>query len=169
LGGEDVTEAHVDLSARLDSQRVLETRLIDILTKVDSVDDALSVETQLTRVRTEIERLDGRKRALENRVSFATVELAVSSPIRHNDLQSETVASRLDRALDDAGRAFVSVLGGLIRLLGVLLPLGLVFVPIGIAIRRSWRRRRSRMVAPPVPYVGPVAPTSATHPPLGPR
>ena len=162
LGGDDVTEQYVDLSARLRSQRKLEERLLDILDKVESVDDALSVEAQLTRVRTDIERLDGQKRSLEDRVSFATIDLSVSSPVRHNAPQAETVVSRLDRALDDAGRAFVAVLAGLIRILGVLLPLGLVFVPIGIAARGAWRRRRARHIVP----VAPPATTQLPPPPL---
>jgi hypothetical protein len=171
LGGDDVTDQYVDLAARLRSQRVLEERLLDILGRVESVDDALTVETQLTRVRTEVERLDGQKRSLENRVSFATVDLTVSSPVRHNAQEAETVLSRLDRALDDAGRAFVSVLGGLIRILGVLLPLGLLFIPLGYAVRGALRRRSARTMAtvhgpmsvpPAMPQAGPV------HPPMPP-
>lgn len=143
LGGDDVTDRYVDLTARLRSQRTLEERLLDILGKVASVEDALQVETQLTRVRTEIEQLDGQRRAMEDRVSFATVDLVVSSPVRHNAVPAETVTSKLDRAIDDAGRAFLAVVTGLIRILGALLPLGLVFGPIGWALRRGIRRRRA--------------------------
>lgn len=162
LGGDDVTEQYVDLAARLRSQRKLEERLLDILDEVGSVEDALSVEAQLTRVRTEVERLDAQKRSLQDRVSFATVDLTVSSPVRHNAREAETVVSRLDRALDDAGRAFVAVLAGLIRFLGVLMPLGLVFVPLGIGIRRAWRRRRGYVVVP----VAPPANEQLPPPPL---
>jgi hypothetical protein len=143
LGGDDVTDRYVDLTARLRSQRTLEERLLDILGKVVSVEDALQVETQLARVRTEIEQLDGQRRAMEDRVSFATVDLVVSSPVRHNAPPAETVSSMLDRAVDDAGRAFLAVVTGLIRILGGLLPLGLVFGPIAWALQRGVRRRRA--------------------------
>jgi hypothetical protein len=147
LGGDDVTDRYVDLSARLRSQRILEERLLEILGRVSSVEDALQVETQLTRVRTEIEQLDGQRRAMEDRVSFATVDLVVSSPVRHNAASAETVMSKLDRAVDDAGQAFLAVVTGLIRILGGLLPLGLVFGPIGWALTRGIRRRRARALA----------------------
>lgn len=142
LGGQDVTDQYVDLSARLRSQQTLETRLLDILGKVQSVEEALKVETELTRVRTEIERLDGQRRTMEDRVALATVDLVVSSPVRHNALPAEAVTSKLDRALDDAGAIFVSVVTGLIRVLGGVLPLLLLFGPIGFAVSRRVRRRR---------------------------
>src|SRR5690606_17488100 len=99
----------------LRSERTLETRLLDILGKVQTVEEALQVETQLDRVRTEIERLDAQRRTMEDRVALATVDLVVSSPVRHNALPAETVTSKIDRALDDAGEAFVAVVTGLIR------------------------------------------------------
>lgn len=143
LGGEDVTDQYVDLSARLRSERTLETRLLDILGKVQTVEEALQVETQLDRVRTEIERLDAQRRTMEDRVALATVDLVVSSPVRHNALPTETVTSKVDRALDDAGEAFVAVVTGLIRVLGGLLPLALLFGPIGFAVHRGVRRRKA--------------------------
>lgn len=149
LSGEDVTEEYTDLTARLRSKRVLEERMLTILSTVDNVEDALRVETELTAVRTEIERLEGRKRVIENRVSLSTIHLSVSSPVRHNPARAETVSSRLDRAVDDAGRAFIAVLAGLIRVVGVLLPLGLLATPIIIGARRAWLRRRRRQMLPP--------------------
>lgn len=142
LGGQDVTDQYVDLSARLRSQQTLETRLLDILDKVQSVEEALKVETELTRVRTEIERLDAQRRTMEDRVALATVDLVVSSPVRHNALPAETVTSKLDRALDDAKAIFVGVVTGLIRVLGGVLPFLLLFGPIGFAVSRRVRRRR---------------------------
>lgn len=145
LSGEDVTDQHTDLSARLRSKRALEERLLAILGKVNTVEDALKVEAELTEVRTEIERLDGTKQNLEKQVAMATIQLSVSSPVIDNPADAESVASRLDRALDDAGRAFIFVLGGLIRLFGVIIPLGVVAVPIVLGARHAWHRRRGAL------------------------
>jgi hypothetical protein len=165
LGGEDVTDQYVDLSARLRSQQTLETRLLEILGKVQTVSETLEVEGQLTRVRTEIERLDAQRRTMEDRVALATVELVVSSPVRHGARGAESVTSKIDRALDDAGSIFIGVVTGLIRIFGALLPLALVFGPIAYALNRGLRRRRTaRALAMQAAATRHATPS---HPPLG--
>ena len=53
--GQDVTEEYSDLQARLRSHRALEERMLAILAKADSVEDALTVEKELVRVRSTID------------------------------------------------------------------------------------------------------------------
>lgn len=156
MSGEDVTAAHADLDARLRSQRTLEERLLTILGSVQTVEDALSVETQLVAVRTEIERLEARMRTMEDQVAMATISLAVEAPHRASALPAETVSSRLGRAVDDAGELFVGALAGLIRVVGALLPLGLVFGPLGWAGHRAWRRRRRQQALVAAAGAGPT-------------
>lgn len=140
--GDDVTDQHADLGARLRSQRVLEERLLTILGKVESVEDALTVEAQLVGVRTQIERLEGSMRNMEKRAAMATITLVVEAPVRHNVASAETVLSRLDRAVDDAGRMFIGGIAALIRLLGAVLPVLLAMLPLMFVGRRVWRNRR---------------------------
>lgn len=142
ITGEDVTEQHADLDARLRSQRTLEERLLSILGGVQSVSDALAVEAQLVGVRTEIERLEARLRTMNDRVAMATISLVIEAPVQQNPIHAETAGSRLDRAVDDAGRLFVDGLAGLIRVVGALLPLMLAFGPLGWVLRRRWQHRQ---------------------------
>jgi hypothetical protein len=142
LQGQDVTDEYIDLEARLRSQKALEERLLSILATTSLVKDVLEVEAKLVDVRTEIERIEGHLRAMNDRVSFATIELAVVAPVRHNAREAESTWSRFDRAVDDAGEACVAVLTGLIRVFGAILPLGIVGIPIGLGVQAAIRRRR---------------------------
>jgi hypothetical protein len=144
ITGEDVTEQHADLDARLRSQRTLEERLLAILGGVQTVSDALAVEAQLVGVRTEIERLEARLRTMNDRVAMATISLVVEAPVQANAMHAESVGSRLDRALDDAGELFVGGIAGLIRLVGGALPLMLAFGPVAWVLRRRWQTRRQQ-------------------------
>jgi hypothetical protein len=145
LTGEDVTEQHADLDARLRSQRTLEERLLSILGGVQSVSDALAVEAQLVGVRTEIERLEARLHTMDDRVDMATISLIVEAPVQANPREAESVGSRLDRALDDSGELFVDALAGLIRVMGALLPLMLAFGPLVWVLRRRQLARRQQL------------------------
>jgi hypothetical protein len=60
---EDVGEEYVDVSARVANGRRLETRLLDLLaTRTGKLSDVLEVETELSRVRGEIDSAEGRLR-----------------------------------------------------------------------------------------------------------
>ena len=71
--GEDVTEKHVDLSARLSNLEKQEQRLKEILAIATTVEDVLKVESELNKVRLQIEQLTGQIQYLENRVELATI------------------------------------------------------------------------------------------------
>ncbi len=61
--GQDVTEEYIDLEARIRTKRALEAQFLEIMKQAHKVSDALEVQSQLAEVRTEIERLEGRRRS----------------------------------------------------------------------------------------------------------
>ena len=73
ITGQDVTEEFIDLEARLKTQKALEPQFLEIMKQANKVEDALEVQRQIAEVRTEIEKLEGRKRFLENRASLSTI------------------------------------------------------------------------------------------------
>ncbi|MCC6153661.1 MAG: DUF4349 domain-containing protein, partial [Candidatus Hydrogenedentes bacterium] len=74
---EDVTEEYVDTESRTRNLKKTEERLIDHLNRAAELEDILRVENELTRVREQIERMDGRLRYLTNRVSFSTISITL--------------------------------------------------------------------------------------------
>lgn len=77
---EDVSEQVIDLQARLRSEQAKEVSFITLLDRADSVSDVLSIERELSRVRTEIERLEGQLGFIERRVSLASIHVAFTKP-----------------------------------------------------------------------------------------
>src|SRR5690606_31731967 len=107
ITGKDVTEEFIDIDARLKAQRALETQFMEIMKQANSVEQALSVQRQLADVRGEIERVEGRKRFLENQASLSTVKLRIETPAAISASGtgffyklSEAVGTGLDSALD---------------------------------------------------------------------
>lgn len=78
--GQDVTEEFIDLEARIKTQVALEAQFMEIMKQAHKVEDALEVQRQIAEVRTEIEKLEGRKRFLENRSSLSTITVNLRSP-----------------------------------------------------------------------------------------
>jgi type IV pilus assembly protein PilA len=78
-GGEEVTQQHVDLVARLKNSRNTEERLNGVLQQHGGpVKEILEVEKESARVRGEIEQMEAEQQTLEHRVNFATIDLKLA-------------------------------------------------------------------------------------------
>ncbi len=73
ITAQDVTEQYTDLEIRLTNARATLKRLQAILEKASNVKDVLAIEQELARVRTEIERMQGRMNLLASRIAYATI------------------------------------------------------------------------------------------------
>ncbi|MCH8090395.1 MAG: DUF4349 domain-containing protein [Chloroflexi bacterium] len=80
IGSEDVTERFIDLEARLKSSLREEQSLLSLLERADSVADVLTIERELSRVRSDIERYQGQLNFLERRVALATITVFLHQP-----------------------------------------------------------------------------------------
>ena len=74
---QDVTEEYVDTDSRSRNLKRTEERLLDHLNKSARLEDTLRLEQELTRVREQIERLDGHLRVLGNRVRLSTIQVTL--------------------------------------------------------------------------------------------
>jgi hypothetical protein len=73
LSTQDVTEEFIDTEARLKTKKELEIRYHQLLGKATKVADMLSIEEQISKVRTEIESMQGRLNFLTNQVGYSTL------------------------------------------------------------------------------------------------
>jgi hypothetical protein len=75
--GQDVTDEYFDAGVRVATLTTQEARLLEMLRHSDVLVDLLELERELARVRTEIERLTGRLRLLDNQVALATFTIDI--------------------------------------------------------------------------------------------
>ena len=80
FGSEDVSERFIDLQARLKSSLREDESLLSLLDRTSTVIEVLAIERELTRVRLDIERLQGQLNFLERRIDLATITVSLSSP-----------------------------------------------------------------------------------------
>ena len=99
--GEEVTQQHADLVARLRNSRETEVRLQAILQqRTGKIADVLAVEQEMSRIRGEIEQMEAEQKALEHRVNFATIELNLNEEYKAQlDSSTPSVSTRLHNAL----------------------------------------------------------------------
>lgn len=74
----DVTESYFDTEARLESAKIREERVLEILKNSADLDDVLALERELADIRYEIESYTGTLRKYDSLISYATVEINIS-------------------------------------------------------------------------------------------
>jgi hypothetical protein len=80
LGSEDVSEQFIDLEARLKSSLQEEESLLSLLDRAGQVSEILTIERELSRVRSDIERVQGQLNFLERRVALSTISVSLFPP-----------------------------------------------------------------------------------------
>jgi anti-sigma factor RsiW len=144
--GEEVTQQHADLVARLKNSRETEQRLQAILVqRTGKISDVLSVEQEIARVRGEIEQMEAGQKNLEQRVDFATVDLKLAEEYKAQlGSPATSVSTQLHNALvtgyKSAAESFLSFVLIFIEYSPVLvLWLAILAMPAWLVWRR-WQR-----------------------------
>ena len=93
---QDVTEEFVDLEARLTNKKKLEERVLELLAKrTGEIKDVLAVETELSRIREGIERIEGRLRYLQDHTAFSTVTITAREERDYEPPRSPSFVDRV--------------------------------------------------------------------------
>jgi hypothetical protein len=142
IAGQDVTEEYVDLEARIRAQRAVEEQYVSILKEAKTIPDVLAVQQKLGEARTEIERAEGRRRYLESQTNLSTITVHLARHIDAVDAGAPGFGRSISEAGHDAVAVGIAIVNGAIRLVGVLLPVGLLVGVPGWLLVRTWRRRR---------------------------
>jgi len=79
LDSQEVTEEFMDLEARLKQLKLSEERLLEMMRKSGKLTELLQVERELTNKQSEIERIQGRLRYLEDRVAYSTLTVTLTT------------------------------------------------------------------------------------------
>lgn len=143
VNGQDVTEEFIDLEARLKTQKALELQFLEIMRQATKVADALEVQRQIADVRTDIEKLEGRKRFLENRASLSTITVNIQAPKPAIVVTSTGFGHNLREAVSDSIGMASDIVLFFTRFVILMLPI-LIFVglPSGLVARYLMRRAR---------------------------
>lgn len=144
---QDVSEEYYDLEARIRNKKQQEERLLELLADATGkLEEVLSVERELARVRGEIEQMEGRIRVLNNLTSLTTVNLSIDEIKDYVPEEAATYTTRLRRSFGNSIHALKTTAETVSIAVIVALPwLGVLLVPVillVILVRIARRRRR---------------------------
>jgi hypothetical protein len=148
--GEEVTQQHADLVARLKNSAETEQRLQAILTeRTGKIGDVLSVEQEIARVRGEIEQMEAEQKNLEHRVDFATIDLKLSEEYKAKlDSATPSISTQIHNAAVNGYRNVADTLLSIVLFFAEFGPV-LTFWLLVLAVPATllWRRWRHATAA----------------------
>jgi hypothetical protein len=141
--GEEVSQQHADLVARLKTARETEQRFQAILQqRTGKVSDVLEVEQNIARLRGEIESMEADQKALEHRVDFASVEVVLKEEYKAQlGSLPDSVSTRVNNAFVAGYHNATESLLGVVLFAEEFGPTLLIWVAIlGLPAAWVWRR-----------------------------
>lgn len=134
VNAEDVTEEYVDLQAQRDALSYQLDQYNRLLTKGQNVSEILEVQKEIERVQVELDRIVGKMKYLDNRISLSTITVGLSEPA-----QLETPGGySLPSVISEGIAGFVNTVVWLFIAILTILPLVLVG-GAGYVLYKRWK------------------------------
>jgi hypothetical protein len=155
-GSQDVTEEYVDNGANLRNLQASESAILKLMDKAVQIQDVLSLQRELTNVRGQIERIQGRQTYLERRTDMATITLSLRLPPLVDPSTQPLTGGAWDpiRVAQRGWQASLTLLRGFAEVLIVVVAFSWWLIPLAALGGYVWLRRRR--IPTPVPAPTPV-------------
>jgi hypothetical protein len=138
--GQDVSQEYVDLRARTRQLQAVESQLLELLDRANTVGAALAVQQQLSQVQLDLEQARGRVQYLDDQVAFSTISLDLYERVLPVPKSGGDRFGIVD-AWSKAAAGFLAVLGWTFVVLATAAPLVLLLAVALFLARVAFRKR----------------------------
>ena len=147
---QDVTDAYYDVESRLTTQRTKLERLQNLLSRAETMEDIITIESAISETELEIEQLTGSLRTYDNRINYATVDMTLSEVYKLSGEEEAvtTFGGRLAAAFQGGLRAAGDSLENLAVFLAYNWILLLVLLAVVLVVIRVLLRRKKKHSPP---------------------
>lgn len=140
---ENITRVYADNEAVIKGLEIQEGRLLEMMGKAETVEDMLSIESRLSDVQIELNRVRSSREAMDSQVSLSTISVFVSEVERESVNEKESYGSRARHAFDEMCDDFVDTVQDLGIDLIYAIP-GIVLLAVLALILRALVRKAYR-------------------------
>lgn len=142
---ENITGTYKDVESELKSFRIEEERLLTYLSKAEKIEDMLTIEKELTRVRTEINSRVSILNNYDKLVAFSTITINLTeSKSATGNIESpfSDFALKISSGFASSINLLLNILAGFILVLVWLLPFLIIVVVVLLVFRFVMKRKR---------------------------
>jgi len=146
INANDVTEQYYDVKIRLENERQVERRYLELLAQARTVKDILDIEEKLGKVRQEIESKEGRLRYLDDRVNYSTLNIWIyqKKDRKYEPDDRDGFGQRLKKSLHRGWQGFVDFILFFLNLWPMWI-VGLIIWRFIVWISRRSRKKKNNL------------------------
>ena len=163
---EDVTLSYTDMQARVNSLRIEQDTLNELLAQADSLETILILQDELTNIRYQIESYESQMRVLENLSTYSTLTLSITEVLEetepeepHIKTYSEKFSEAWRSGLEDAKEWFedlgLYVAENAIGIGVKIILLAVAIVVIRIVVKKCKKKNAAKKIDTPAPVKAP--------------
>lgn len=99
---ENVTLSYVDMKSHIEALRTEQKTLMSILERAEKLEDIITIQSQLTNIRYELESYESQLRVYDNRINYSTLYLDITEVERETNVATElTYGEEISKGLSD--------------------------------------------------------------------
>lgn len=150
-GGEDITSSYFDTESRLKIYQTQRDRIMGLLEKAETMEDIISLETELSRLTYEIENLTTQLKRWDDLVDFATVnidltEIPPAMAVASDDSVGTRISEGFNRTLSGIAVFFENLFVFIIAASPALVLIAVIVVVV-VLIVRNRRKKIAKKLA----------------------
>jgi hypothetical protein len=143
----DYSSVYYDKESRVNTLRVQEERLLDLLSKADDLESMLKIEDRLSNIRYQIESLTKEMNFIDSNVDYATITIKMEEVVEYDKItkEPETFWERFGNAVSDSWEQFVDgcqdFLIWIVYALPALLIVATISLIVIVSVKKSKRKK----------------------------
>lgn len=99
---ENVTLSYVDMKSHIEALRTEQKTLMSILERAEKLEDIITIQSQLTNIRYELESYESQLRVYDNRINYSTLYLDITEVERETNVATKlTYGEEISKGLSD--------------------------------------------------------------------
>ena len=140
----DYSTQYYDKQSRIDSLKIQQDRLLEMLKQATDVKTMLDIESRLSSVRYEIESLTKELKYIDSNVQYSTINLRIREVVKYeeNNFQSKTFWEELKEEIFDSADNFIDFSKELLFAFINLFPYIVIIIIIFTVVRKIRRKRK---------------------------
>lgn len=148
---ENATLTYIDMESRITALRTEQEALLGLMSRAESMEDIIAIQSQLTNVNYEIESYESQLRSLSNSVKYATIYLDINE-VSHEVPTTMTIwqeiSVRFTHSITALGRFFRNLLVGILgNSVIIILFAGIIAGIVFFCKKAAAKSRKKRLAA----------------------